>query len=172
MQDKAQKMFAKFDMRQERRDICSLYFSHGLLVADSLTTAVIQHLAEAAAADPSSEMPNVSDPAVIVRTVFDFFGGKIGTDDGLELIVLPADSPISHPGVQNGERQRIGAPTLMNTLNLMMRVPLTPVYFNGRVSNFKYNDEFFFRDAAGLDRWLAAKAARNWQGSGSGMVTF
>ena len=171
MQDKAQKMFAKFDMPQERRDICSLYFSHLLIVADSMTAAVIQHLAEASAADPSSVMPDVSDPTVIVRTVLDFFGGKIGDDDGLELVLLPANSPFSHPAVKNGTQHKVCANGIRNAMNLMVRVPMRPIYGDGRVRNFKYIEEFFFSDAAGLDHWLAAKAARNWQGSGSGMVT-
>jgi hypothetical protein len=170
MYKKALGMFAGIDMKPARREIVAEYFSYSLLIADSLTTAVIGHLAEIAATDPSFKMPDVSDPAVIVRTVFEFFGGSIGKDDGLELVLLPEGSDADHPAVEKGVAKRIPVGHLINTLNLMLRVPLTPVMVDGKISNFEYHKEFFFRDVAGMEKWLAIRSARNWKNSASGMI--
>jgi hypothetical protein len=170
MYKKALGMFAGIDMKPERREVVAQYFSYSLLIADSLTTAVIGHLAEIAATDPSFKMPDVSNPAVIVRTVFEFFGGSIGKDDGLELVLLPEGSESNHPFVENGVKERISRGHLINAMQLMLRVPLTPVMVDGKVSNFEYHKEFFFRDAAGMEKWLAISSTRNWKNSASGMI--
>lgn len=134
------------------------YFSVYLLMADALTEAVVSHLRETAAADPEFRMPDVADPAVIVRTVFEFFDGQLKQGDGLQLQLLSADSPEEHPLVKKGEKQECGHGALLNTMNLMLRVPNLADHSKGPYYAMRFDERFFFRDIAGMENWLRVRS--------------
>jgi hypothetical protein len=134
------------------------YFSVYLLLADALTEAVVSHLRETAAANPEFRMPDVADPVVIVRTVFEFFDGRLKEGDGLQLQLLPADSPQEHPLVKKGEKQECGYGALLNTMNMMLRVPNVVDHSGGAFHTVIFDKRFFFRDIAGMENWLRVRS--------------
>lgn len=134
------------------------YFSVYLLLADALTEAVTSHLRDTAAANPAFVMPDVRDPAIIVRTVFEFFDGELKAGDGLQLQLLSADSHENHPLVKKGEKQECGHGALLNTMNLMLRVPSVVDHGGGAFNTITCDKRFFFRDIAGMENWLRVRS--------------
>jgi hypothetical protein len=139
----------------------SQYFSYTAFVADALTEAVVNHLREMAIANPDFRMPNCQDPAVIVKTLLDFFGGSISETDGLELMLAPEGSDVNHPMITPGKREHIEGKFIRNAINLMMRVPLVPEWQGDKIFNFSFPDSHFFFDTQGFDRWQAVQRSRH-----------
>lgn len=143
----------------ERAEAHGRYFSVYLLLADALTEAVSSHLRDTAAADPDFRMPDVRDPAVICRAVFEFFDGRLKEGDGLQLQLLSADSPEEHPLVKKGEKQECGYGALLNAMNLMLRVPSIVNHTKAPYHSIISDKRFFFHDLAGMDDWLRARGS-------------
>lgn len=143
----------------EKAEAHGKWFSAYLLMADALTEAVVSHLRDTAAANPDCPMPDVRDPAVICRTVFEFFDGRLKEGDGLQLQLLPADSPEEHPLVKKGEKEDCGYGALLNTMNLMMRVPHVANHTKAPYHTIVFDKRFFFHDLAGMENWLRVRSS-------------
>jgi hypothetical protein len=134
------------------------YFSLYLLLADALTAAVVTHLHETAATDPTFRMPDVRDPVIVVRTVFQFFDGALKEGDGLQLQLLAADSEEDHPLGKKGEKQNVNHGALLNTMNLMLRVPCIADHSREPYGHVPFDKRFFFHDIAGMENWLRVRS--------------
>lgn len=143
----------------ERAEAHGRYFSVYLLLADALTEAVVCHLRDTAAANPDFRMPDIRDPVAICRTVFEFFDGRLKPGDGLQLQLLSADSPEEHPLVKKGQKQECGYGALLNTMNLMLRVPSVVDQTMAPYDNIVCDKRFFFHDIAGMENWLRVRGS-------------
>lgn len=149
--------FTASQFAPDRYEAAVSYFSWTLHVADAMSEAVATHVRE----NPPEVMPDLTDPAVIVRTLFNFFGGTIGEADGLELVLLPEGRTSDHPDIIPGKRYAIGQAYLLNACAMMLGVPTMPVKDDkGLIRNFHFAKDYFFTDLAGLERWLPIRAAR------------
>lgn len=159
--DNAVAAFARLPgISSQRAEVHGRWFSAYLLISDALTSAVITHLHETAAADAAFRMPDVSDPATIVRTVFQFFDGALKEGDGLQLQLIAADSQEEHPLVKKGEKQNINHGALLNAMNMMLRVPCIADDSGEPYRNIPFDKRFFFHDLAGMENWLRVRATR------------
>jgi hypothetical protein len=148
--------FKPEDFEPGRYDTIVSYFSWTCYVANAISDAVTAHLRES-----GEPMPDVSDPAVIVRTLYNFFGGAIKEDDGLELVLIPEGQPSDHWDIVPGRKYAINYAYLHNACGIMLGVPTYITKGNtGRIRNFYFVEEYFFRDLAGMERWLTVRAAR------------
>lgn len=139
-----------------RYEDISRYMSYTCYVANAVSDAVANHLRESA----PPVMPDVSDPAVIARTLFEFFGGKISVGDGLQLVLIPADKKSDHKNIVAGKSHEVGASFLLNALNMVLGVPLNPVRRDGKIVNLDFDRDHFFCDVASMEKWLRVRAAR------------
>ena len=73
----------------------------------------------------------------------------------------PAGAVSDHPDIAPGEVCKTGRGFLLNALNSMLGVPLSPTYRDGKICNFDFDKKHFFFDVAGMERWLAVRPARN-----------
>ena len=120
--------------------------------------------AAAAAAGQPYAMPDTSDPVVVCNTLFDFLGEGFGKDS-LQLVVLPADVESDHPLVVPGKPQEVCPNFIKNAMALLLRVPSVPVYNSeGKIRKIRFHPDYFFRDRAGMERWLRIRADRNPRG--------
>lgn len=149
--------FARSDFAPGRYQVIVDYFSWTMYVANAISTAVVEHLRET---NPAA-MPDISDPAVIVRTLYNFFGGRITESDGLELVLIPEGQTSDHWDIIPGRKYNITHGYLHNACAMMLGVPTYPVKDEaGRIRNFWFVKEYFFTDLEGMERWLKVRAAR------------
>jgi hypothetical protein len=149
--------FKPADFAPGRYNIIVDYFSWTLHVANAISEAVANHVRESR----PDAMPDLSDPAVIVRTLYSFFGGRITENDGLELVLIPEGQSSDHHDIIPGKKYSVGYAYLLNACAIMLGVPTyTKRDDAGRIRNFTFVEEYYFRDAEGLERWLKIRAAR------------
>lgn len=146
--------FSDTDFYPGRAAVTHKYFSYTAYVANALGEAVANHARE------NGLQIATDSPDVVARTLLDFFGGKIGESDGLELVLAPDNGTCDHPDIKPGARYAVGHVFIINAINMMVGVPTAPRYHDGKITGFFFVPEFYFNDVAGLERWLAVRAAR------------
>ena len=133
------------------------YFSWTMHVVNALSEAVANHVRESR----PDVMPNLNDPVVIARTLYSFFDGRITENDGLELVLVAEGMTSDHRCIVPGKKYKIDHAYLHNACAIMLGVPTYPAKDKaGLIHNFRFVEDYFFRDAEGLERWLKIRAAR------------